>query len=75
MWSFLDYRYRLANAIKGLEERRQELRDGVNANPGHPVSESKSNEIRRLDGKIEGVKLALSYFDEMTKERGFTDGV
>jgi hypothetical protein len=30
-------------------------------------------ERQRLREKAQGVKLALSYFDEMTREKGFTE--
>jgi DUF1680 family protein len=71
MWSFLDYRYRLTKAIKNLDE----LHDSYNstANSGHPESLGAIAEQVRLRGKKEGVQLALSYFDEMTKEKGFQD--
>ena len=60
-WSFLDYRYRLVKAIQALEQM---------ANDMPPLE---AYERARILHKAEGVKLALSYFDEMTKERGFTE--
>jgi hypothetical protein len=56
------YRKRLVKSILDLEGIYAKL--APQANSGHPESVDAINEQRRLGGKIEGVRLALSYLDE-----------
>lgn len=56
MVSHLDYRYRLVKAIQSLETMAADV----------PVM--LVNERERLKAKAEGVKLALSYYDEAVSQ-------
>jgi hypothetical protein len=57
-----EYKQRLEQAVTYLEELYRSR--NVTANSGHPDSLDAVREQIRIRGKIEGVKLALSYYDE-----------
>jgi hypothetical protein len=58
-----EYRERLVNAIKTLET----IRDLVKPSGGRDGEMNAHFEKQRLTAKIDGVKLALAYYDEYSE--------
>jgi len=61
--NLIEYRARLVSAINTL----QNMHNTVPRGPGRDGDMDQFFEKKRLAGKIDGVKLALSYLDEMER--------